>query len=166
MTTKEQQTINELLNVVKTLQEENKTFKEETKSLVEKLNHKVEEKHLPVSLEDDLIKSAKTGIVIGIQNELKKHFTEYNGIGRSLISKVIESYTADISKVVKNTTMEVLNDLDFQKELKNAVKHKLGRTVVSEADSLVQKSFDKLKKDEVFKSKLLIAVDNLLNEKI
>ena len=59
MTTKEQQTIDNLFKAVQDLRSENSKFREDVKLQVEAINTKIEKKHIPITLEQDILRTAQ-----------------------------------------------------------------------------------------------------------
>ena len=59
MTAKEQQTIDNLFKAVQDLKTENSKFREDVKLQVEAINTKTEKKHLPITLEQDILRTAQ-----------------------------------------------------------------------------------------------------------
>ena len=65
MTTKEQQTIDNLFKAVQDLRTENSKFREDVKLQVEAINTKTEKKHVPISIMPGSIKEGLFKIACG-----------------------------------------------------------------------------------------------------
>src|ERR1017187_1071487 len=92
MTTKEQQTIDALLKSITDLRSENQKFREDVTKQVSSINEKTDKKHLPVYLEQDILKSAQQAI-------------------SEAINKVMTSYDSPVSKLIKSVVDESSNEL-------------------------------------------------------
>ena len=87
MTTKEQQTIENLFKVIQDLRTENSKFREDVKLQVEAINTKTEKKHVPITLEQDILRTSQIAINESIQKVLTDKKIEFtiNRVG-SMIS--------------------------------------------------------------------------------
>ena len=74
MTIKEQQTIDNLFKAVQDLRIENSKFREDVKLQVEAINTKTEKKHVPITLEQDILRTSQ----IAINESIQKVLTDYN----------------------------------------------------------------------------------------
>ena len=75
MTTKEQQTIDNLFKVVQDLRTENAKFREDVKLQVETINTKTDKKHVPITLEQDILRTAQ----IAMNESIQKVLTNVSG---------------------------------------------------------------------------------------
>jgi hypothetical protein len=102
MTTKEQQTIDNLLKAVQDLRSENQKFREDVKLQVDSINTKTDKKHLPIYLEQDILKSAQISIDTAIKKVLQD---DYNSpLKKLIISVVDENATESIRNAVKTVS--------------------------------------------------------------
>ena len=95
MTTKEQQTIDNLFKSVQDLRTENAKFREDVKLQVETINTKTDKKHVPITLEQDILRTAQ----IAINESIQKVLTGAdNGPNILDIYPLIKNYLGEIVK--------------------------------------------------------------------
>lgn len=160
MTTKEQQTIDSLVKTVQELRSENSKFREDVKLLVETINNKTEKKHLPITLEENILKTAQTAMNESIQKVL----TEYNSPLKKLVDIVISENSAYLKELISDCFNTVIRTDDFKASIISAFSHKVARNIISNNDGLFDKVSNELKQDSIFKSKMALAVSNVVEE--
>lgn len=160
MTTKEQQTIDNLLKAIKDLKEENAKFREDVKSQVQAISTKTDKKHLPIILEQDILRTAQTAMNESIQKVL----TDYNSPLKKLVESVISENSAFLKQLISESFNTVMKTDDFKKSIINAFSHKIARNIISNNDGLFDKVSNELKQDAVFKSKMALAVSTVVEE--
>ena len=146
---------------VKELKKENQEIKELLKTLSEKLIKKEEQEKLPFSLE----KNIQININTAINDSIKKTLLDnYNSPLRKLIETSIEKYKTDIMERLDRALMVTLCDQHFNSFLEEAVKNKISRELVGAVESNLGKTINTLKQDPVFRSKLVLKINELVSE--
>ena len=146
---------------VKELKKENQEIKELLKTLSEKLIKKEEQEKLPFSLE----KNIQMNINTAINDSIKKTLLDnYNSPLRKLIETSIEKYKTDIMERLDRALMVTLCDQHFNSFLEEAVKNKISRELVGAIESNLGKTINTLKQDPVFRSKLVLKINELVSE--
>ena len=146
---------------VKELKKENQEIKELLKTLSEKLIKKEEQEKLPFSLE----KNIQMNINAAINDSIKKTLLDnYNSPLRKLIETSIEKYKTDIMERLDRALMATLCDQHFNSFLEEAVKNKISRELVGAVESNLGKTISTLKQDPVFRSKLVLKINELVSE--
>ena len=146
---------------VKELKKENQEIKELLKTLSEKLIKKEEQEKLPFSLE----KNIQMNINTAINDSIKKTLLDnYNSPLRKLIETSIEKYKTDIMERLDRALMVTLCDQHFNSFLEEAVKNKISRELVGAVESNLGKTINILKQDPVFRSKLVLKINELVSE--
>ena len=146
---------------VKELKKENQEIKELLKTLSENLIKKEEQEKLPFSLE----KNIQMNINTAINDSIKKTLLDnYNSPLRKLIETSIEKYKTDIMERLDRALMVTLCDQHFNSFLEEAVKNKISRELVGAVESNLGKTINTLKQDPVFRSKLVLKINELVSE--
>lgn len=161
MTTKEQQTIDNLFKAVQYLINENAKFRDDVKLQVESINTKTEKKHLPIYLEQDILKSAQLSIDTAIKKVLQDN---YNSPLKKLIISVVDENSAELRTLISDSFVKVIRKDEFKQAIVSAFSHKVARSIISNNDGLFDKVSNELKQDAVFKSRMALAVANVVNE--
>jgi hypothetical protein len=161
MTTKEQQTIDNLFKAVQDLRSENQKFREDVKLQVETINGKTEKKHLPIYLEQDILKSAQLSIDTAIKKVLQD---DYNSPLKKLIISVVDENSSELRTLISDSFVQVIRKDEFKQAIVSAFSHKVARSIISNNDGLFDKVSNELKQDAVFKSRMALAVANVVNE--
>lgn len=161
MTEKEQKTIDSLLKVVQDLKNENAKFREDVKLQVETINGKTDKKHLPIYLEQDILKTAQTSIDAAIKKTLQD---DYNSPLKKLIISVVDENSNELKTLISDSFVKVIRKDEFKQAIVSAFSYKIARSIISNNDGLFDKVSNELKQDAVFKSKMALAVANVVNE--
>ena len=160
MTTKEQQTIDNLFKAVQDLRTENSKFREDVKLQVEAINTKTEKKHLPITLEQDILRTAQ----MAMNESIQKALTDYNSPLKKLTEAVILENTTFLKGLISDCFNSVIKTEDFKNSIITAFSHKVARSIISNNDGLFEKVSNELKQDAIFKSKMSLAVSNVVEE--
>ena len=160
MTTKEQQTIDNLFKAVQDLRTENSKFREDVKLQVEAINTKTEKKHVPITLEQDILRTAQ----MAMNESIQKVLTDYSSPLKKLVEAVVSENTTFLKQLISESFNTVIRTDEFKNSIINAFSHKVARNIISNNDGLFDKVSNELKQDAVFKSKMALAVSNVVEE--
>ena len=160
MTTKEQQTVDNLFKAVQDLRAENTKFREDVKLQVEAINTKTEKKHVPITLEQDILRTAQ----IAMNESIQKVLTDYNSPLKKLVDVVVSENSLFLKELISDSFNTVIRAKDFRDSIINAFSHKVARSIISNNDGLFDKVSNELKQDAIFKSKMALAVSNVVEE--
>jgi len=160
MTTKEQQTIDNLFKAVQDLRTENSKFREDVKLQVETINTKTDKKHVPITLEQDILRTAQ----IAMNESIQKVLTDYSSPLKKLVEAVVSENTTFLKQLITESFNTVIRTDEFKNSIINAFSHKVARNIISNNDGLFDKVSNELKQDAVFKSKMALAVSNVVEE--
>lgn len=95
---------------------------------------------------------------------IKTTLTGYNSPLTKLITQVVESHSAELRGIISSSFEQVIRTDDFKQSIVNAFSHKVSRAIISNNDGLFDKVSNELKQDAIFKSKMSIAVSNVVEE--
>ena len=160
MTIQEQKTVDQLFQTVRELSQQNNLFKQEVKDLVNSINIKVEEKHLPINYEKNILNAVQNSIDNSILEALKG----YNSPLTKLVNEVINSRNTQLKEIITTSFDEVISLSEFKQSIVSAFSHKVAKTIISNNDGLFDKVANDLKQDSIFKAKMQIAVSNVVEE--
>jgi hypothetical protein len=160
MTAKEQETVDNLFKLVIDLRNENLKFREDVTLQVEAINTKTEKKHVPITLEQDILRTAQ----ITMNESIQKVLTDYNSPLKKLVAEVISENTDFLKQLISESFNSVIRTDEFKTSIVNAFSHKVARNIISNNDGLFDKVSNELKQDAVFKSKMAIAVSNVVED--
>jgi uncharacterized protein YoxC len=155
MTKEEKEIFTNLLSEVRSLREENKKFREDINSKVSSL----EKKHVPVSLEQDIL----TSIQGSLSKAIAEAMTGYNSPLNKLTSAVVTSHEASIKSIIDDAMRGAIDGGELRAEVADGFVHRVARTLLSTTDSLLDKATNQLKQDPQFKAKAVIAIADVVN---
>lgn len=161
MTIKEQQTIDNLFKVVQDLRSENQKFREDVKLQVETINSKTEKKHLPIYLEQDILKAAQHAINDSVTKALT---SGYDSPMIKLVKSVVDENSTELRALISDSFVQVIRKDEFKQAIVSAFSHKVARSIISNNNGLFDKVSNELKQDAIFKSRMALAVANVVNE--
>lgn len=160
MTQKEEAAINQLQQIIRDIQNENLKFKQDVLRLVETIETKVNNKHLPVSLELDIMNTTNAAI----QSSIKEVLTKYDSPLAKLVKVVVDENSAELKSLISASFTEVIRTDIFKESIRSAFSHKVARSIISNNDGLFDRVSNELKQDTIFKSKMALAVANVVDE--
>jgi hypothetical protein len=156
----EQKVINVLTEIFKTLKTENAAFREDATKQIQAISDKVDKKHLPVFLEKDIVAITLSSIDAAVT----KILSEYNSPLMRLVKEVIDDHTSELKGIICNSFEVVIRKEEFKASVVEAFSHKIARVIVSDSEGLFQKITNELRTDTVFRSKITVAVANIVEE--
>lgn len=160
MNKEEQKTVARLYQIVSNIRQENKILTEQLTNMVNKLNEKVEKKNEPIYLEKDILQVLQVSMNKAIQESL----SGYNSPLIKLVNNVIESKSTELRKIIADSFDNAIAKDEFKSAIREGFSHKIARTLINNNGGLFDKVSNELKQDAVFKSKMAIAVANVVNE--
>ncbi|MCP4761114.1 MAG: hypothetical protein GY870_04980 [archaeon] len=147
MTSKEQNTINDLFALVSKLRNE-------------KTEATVDKKNIPLSLEENIMNAAKNSMA----DAIKSAFTGYSNPLEKYAKEAAEKHQHSIKATFEKMISEGIVSVDFENACKEQLLRKIAKTVISGIDGSVDKVVNQMKQDSVFRSKLTLMVNNLIEE--
>lgn len=160
MTQAEQRGLNEIRGLVNRLSEENRKFREDVNNLVNGLVTKVEQKHLPLSLEQEVVNAVHASV--------SKAFTEaltgYNSPLTKYAQNVVTRYQQVIESVFDSVVQEAIQTDEFRQRVREVLLSKIAKTMISGIDGSIDKTINLMKQDAVFRSRLTLSVNSLVDE--
>ena len=160
MNSKELQMMKEFVESVAELKRSNNRFEEVISLRIKEVEEKTEQKHIPISLESDILKS----IQISVNDSIKNVLTGYNSPLHGLIKNVIDSNSSSLKQIIDNAFKDSIKTDEFEQSIRQSFSHKIARSMMSMSDSLFEKVSNELKNDVVFKSKMVSAISNVVEE--
>lgn len=160
MTAAEQKSVDRLVQALHDMRNDNAQFREDVKRQVEAINSKVEKKHVPITLETDILSLVQTCF----NDSLKGVLTKYDSPLAKIATEVITEHKDELKAIIKGAFSEVIRTEDFKASIVSAFSHKVARTIISNNDGTFDKVANELKQDPVFKAKMAIAVSNVVEE--
>ncbi len=160
MNKKETEAIDQLTSLIS-------SFKESCTSLISSFNGrlqalevKTDKKYEPINLEKQILSSATNGIEAAIKSTL----VGYNNPLNNLVLSVVNDNSSFLRQIISDSFTEVIRKEEFKQSIINAFSHKVARTIISNNDRLFDKVSNELKQDQIFKSKMTLAVAAVVNE--
>ncbi|MCA6431225.1 MAG: hypothetical protein IM613_17455 [Cytophagales bacterium] len=160
MTAREQQTLDSLLRLVTDLKTENQSFRDEVRSQVNSVTQQVAQKHLPLSLEQEVINSTKTA--------LSKAFADsmggYNSPFQKYALNVVAKYQSSIESIFDYVVSEAIKTDEFKLRAREVLLNKIVKSMISGIDGSVEKTVQQMKQNAVFRSRLTLALNSLVED--
>lgn len=160
MTTGEQKSIDAVYKLMSDIRAENLKFKEDIGLYVQTLQGRVDKKLAPVYLEADILQASQ----IAIADAIKSVLVKYDSPLTKLVSSVVSEHDKELRDLINNAFTAVIRTEDFKRSIVDAFSHKVARSIISNNDGLYDKVANELKGDTVFKSKMALAVANVVEE--
>ncbi len=162
MTKEEKELFNNLNRLLEGIKQENQKFREDVTKKVDGLAAVVDKKHLPITLEQNILSSAQQAIDFAIKESLSRHDSPL----MKLVKSVVEENSVEFKSLINDSFLVVIRTEEFKVSIMEAFRHKIAKIVVNNTDGLLDKVANELKQDSVFKSKLTLLVSGLVDETI
>lgn len=105
-----------------------------------------------------------------IKSSLSKVIVEnlsgYNSPMKQLIADVFESERGNVSSIMKSVLSEVISSPDFKATIKDEFNRKVAKFLVGSMEGQVKKATEVLKQDPTFKSRMILAVQNIVDTEL
>lgn len=160
MTNSEQKTVNDLHKIASDLRLSNEALRQEFDKRLKEVENKVEQKHIPLNLESEVVRS--------VQASIQKSFTDalggYNSPLQKYAINVVSKYQESIESVFDEVVQEAIKTDEFKQRVREVLLHKIAKTMISGIDGSVDKVINQMKQDSVFRSRLTLSVNGLVDE--
>ena len=160
MTNTEQKTVDQLYKLINDLRQENNKFREDITSQVDTINIKVEQKHIPIQLETDILQVLQ----YSMNEAIKTVLTTYNNPLTKLVNQVIDNHSTDLRQLISDSFSQVIKTEEFKQSIISAFSHKIAKSIISNNDGLFDKVSNELKQDTNFKAKVILAVSTVVED--
>lgn len=160
MTTKEEQSINRVYALLGEIRDANTKFREQVTLQVEAISRKVDEKHLPLNLEGQVFQA----IEASMNKALSESLSGYNSPLAKYAQNVVAKYQGQIESIFDKVVQEGIGTPEFKERVREVLLHKIAKTMISGIDGSVDKTINLMKQDQVFRGRLTLAVNDLVQE--
>ncbi len=160
MTAAEQKTVDNLYKLLSEIQTANNTFRRDVTEKVEKIQKQVDATYLPVNLEQEVLRAAQQSIAESIKSVL----TCYSSPLSKFVIAAVEQNSEFLKELISSCFDKVIREEDFKQAIISGFSHKVARTLIGNHDGLFDKVSNSLKQDTIFKSKMALAVSNVVEE--
>jgi len=157
MTNTEQKTVDQLYQLLSDIRKENQ---KDVTNQVSTLTTKVEQKHIPITLESDILQVMQHSI----DEAIKSVLTGYNSPLTKLVTEVVTIHSGELKSLISDSFSQVIKTDEFKQSIVNAFSHKVAKTIISNNDGLFDKVSNELKQDVMFKAKMVQAVVNVVED--
>ncbi len=99
-----------------------------------------------------------------IKKSIVEVLTKYRGPLAELTERVILANEDELFNLINKEYKNLIDGGEFRKQLKIALNAKLAKTLVSRMGGELESQINKLKSDPVTRSKITIAIDNVISE--
>jgi DNA-binding FrmR family transcriptional regulator len=111
-------------------------------------------------LEQRIFDEAKNAI----GESIVKQLSAFNSPLNELAKQVVSEHSDAIKQVMRDAMGQTVNSDEFKKEVIGQFVHRLAKTFVGDMDSVVSKTTATLKSDPVFRSRAILAMEQLIEE--
>lgn len=160
MTHAEQQSINKIHDLLSQIRKDNNDFKESVNTRLQAAESKVEAKHIPLQLEAEVFSS----IHKAMEKALVDALGGYNSPLQKYAINIVAKYQPQIEATFDQVVSEAIKTDQFKERVREVLLHKIAKTMISGIDGSVDKTINQMKQDAVFRSRLTLSVNTLVNE--
>ena len=113
-----------------------------------------------MNIEQQVLDTIKKGLSEVIITKLSGHKSPIDEV----INTVFESERGEIIDVLKTTFREVIGSDEFRATIKEEFQRKVAKNLVGMLEGQVQSAANALKQDATMKSRMILAIENIVNE--
>lgn len=95
-----------------------------------------------------------------------KNLSGYSSPLEALIKDVFEQERDEVTSIVKSVLSEVISAPEFREEIKVEFRRKVAKALVGTMTGQVEKAVVILKQDPTFKSRMILALNNLIDSEL
>ena len=110
-------------------------------------------------LEFQVLRAAKEAIHRAVHNEL----VGYNKPLSKLCNQVIEQHETEFASIIDGGITALISSDDFRSELRNAIKSKTAKLLVSTIGGEIEKRVNDLKANQTTRAKITLALNQIVN---
>ena len=111
-------------------------------------------------LEFQVLRATKEAIHTAVQNEL----VGYNKPLSRLCNQVIERHSTEITSLLDKEITSLISSDDFRCELRDALRSKVAKLMVSTIGGELEKRVNDLKSNPVMRAKITLALNQMVSE--
>lgn len=160
MTTKEQQTVDQLYKIITEQRAGFQEFKQAMELKVASLEKQVEQKHIPLSLETEVVNAAQNAITTALSAAM----TGYGSPLTKYATNVVAKYQNSLEAIFDDAVREGIKTDEFKARVREVMITKIAKTMISGVDGSIDKTINLMKQDQVFRSRLTLSVNALVEE--
>lgn len=160
MTNAEQRSITQIYELMTQIREENKKFREDISQQVTTTVKQVEEKHLPIMFEDEIMKAVDASLAKALSEAM-------SGYGSPLVKyaqNVVSKYQPQIEGIFDSVVQEAIATDEFKQRVREVLLNKIAKTMIAGVDGSIDKTINLMKQDAIFRSRLTLSVNTLVDE--
>lgn len=160
MTTKEQQTVDQLCKIITDQRAGFQEFKQAMELKLASLEKQVEQKHMPLSLETEVVNAAQNAITTALATAM----TGYGSPLTKYATNVVAKYQNSLEAIFDDAVREGIKTDEFKARVRDVMITKIAKTMISGVDGSIDKTINLMKQDQVFRSRLTLSVNTLVEE--
>lgn len=160
MTEQEKRQVSSLVDAVDRLVKANEIYRQLLTDKVNSLEKKVEEKHLPITLEHEVLAAVQASIF----KALSESMTGYSSPLVKYAQNVVQKYQTEIEGTFDDVVKEAIRTDDFKIRVREVLLNKIAKTMISGVDGSIDKTINLMKQDAIFRSRLTLSVNSLVDE--
>lgn len=115
----------------------------------------------------DLEKTLQQAIQDGIRDGVKSRLTNNYGDNplSKLISESLSKQDGEIRLMLSDALQSAIGDEKFRKEIRDAVRHTLAKTLVARFGGELEKQVNVLKSDPTTRARITLAIEQIVKER-
>lgn len=160
MTNAEQKNINEVYSLMNKIREENIKFREDVTSQITTTNKQVAEKHIPIVLETEITNAINTSIT----KVLSEALSGYGSPLTKYAQNVVQKHQVQIEGIFDDVVQQAISTDEFKLRVRETLLNKIAKVMISGVDGSIDKTVNLMKQDAIFRSRLTLSVNTLVDE--
>jgi hypothetical protein len=160
MTNNEQKSINEVYALMSKIREENQKFREDINLQVTSTNKQVAEKHIPIVLENEINNAINSSITKALTDSLGGYGSPLTKYAQNVVAK----HQVQIEGIFDSVIQDAIGTAEFKQRVREVLLNKIAKVMISGVDGTIDKTINLMKQDAIFRSRLTLSVNALVDE--
>lgn len=114
----------------------------------------------------DLEKRIAQQVKTSLDKVIVSNLTGYNNPMGEMVKEVFKEERENVSSIMKNVLNEVISAPEFKETIKQEFNRKVAKFLVGQLEGQVKKATERLKQDPTFKSRMILAVENIVETEL
>lgn len=111
--------------------------------------------------DNDILRIAKEAI----RGKVVERFTtSWSSPLNKLADEVVNQYSPELKVLFEDCLNTITQSKSFKEIVREEFVHKVARSLVGKLEGTVEKTVNKLKNDPTLKAKMILAIENIINE--
>ena len=99
-----------------------------------------------------------------VKSQIRERFSGHSSPLKEICDEVISEHREELKKIFDDALSSTLKNKKFKEAVQDEFQHKVAKNLVGKLEGSVEKAADVLRQNPTMKSRMILAVENIINE--